>query len=77
MALTKIRRAGQVVYKHVKRGLREVDAIVHKAALVYSLTHPLLQQSFDTSALDAGLLDGYEKYQNARQLPIKSDSIVN
>ena len=77
MALTNLRRAGRVVYKHVKRGLREVDAIVHEAALVYSLTHPLLQQSFDTRALDAGLLDGYEKYQTARQLAIKTDSIVN
>ena len=77
MALTNIRRAGHVVYKHVKRGLREVDAIVHKAASVYSLTHPLLQQSFDTRALDAGLLDGYEKYQAARQFAIKTDSIVN
>ena len=77
MALTNFRRAGQVVYKYVKRGLREVDAIVHKAALVYSLTHPLLQQSFDTRALDAGLLDGYEKYQTARQFAIKTDSIVN
>ena len=77
MALTNLRRAGHTIYKHVKRGLRDVDAIVHKAALVYSLTHPLLQQSFDTRALDAGLLDGYEKYQNARQLLIKTDSIVN
>ena len=77
MALTHIRQAGHTVYKHVKRGLRGVDAIVQKAALVYSLTHPLLKQSFDTRALDAGLLDGYEKYQNARQLIIKTDSIVN
>ena len=77
MALVNLRRAGHVVYKHVRRGLREVDAIVHKAALVYSLTHPLLQQSFDTRALDAGLLDGYEKYQAARQFAIKTDSIVN
>ena len=77
MALTHIRQAGQSVYKHVKRGLRGVDAIVQKAALVYSLTHPLLKQSFDTRALDAGLLDGYEKYQNARQLSSKIDAIVN
>ena len=77
MALTNFRRAGRAVYRHVKRGLREVDGIVHKAALVYSLTHPLLQQSFDTRALDAGLLDGYEKYQTARELAIKTDRIVN
>ena len=77
MAPTHIRQAGHTVYKHVKRGLRGVDAIVHKAAFVYSLTHPLLQQSFDTRALDAGLLDGYEKYQTARQFAIKTDSIVN
>ena len=77
MALTNLRRAGHVIYKHVKRGLREVDGIVHKAALVYSLTHPLLQQSFDTRALDAGLLDGYEKYQTARQLAAKTDGVIN
>ena len=77
MALTNFRRAGRAVYRHVKRGLREVDGIVHKAAMVYTLTHPLLQQSFDTRALDAGLLDGYEKYQTAREFAIKTDSIVN
>jgi len=77
MALTKIRQAGRSVYKHVKEGLRGVDAIVHQAALVYSLTHPLLRQSFDTRALDAGLMDGYEKYQSARQLSHKIDALVN
>ena len=77
MALTKIRQAGRSVYRHVKEGLRGVDSIVHKAALVYSLTHPLLRQSFDTRALDAGLMDGYEKYQSARQLSHKIDAIVN
>jgi len=77
MALTKILQAGRSVYKHVKQGLRGVDAIVQKAALVYSITHPLLRQSFDTRALDAGLMDGYEKYQSARQLSSKIDAIVN
>ena len=77
MSLSGFRRTGHAVYRHVKRGLREVDAIVHKAALVYSLTHPLLQQAFDTRALNNGLLDGYEKYQTARELAIKTDSIVN
>ena len=77
MSLSSFRRTGHAVYRHVKRGLREVDAIVHKAALVYSLTHPLLQQAFDTRALDSGLLDSYEKYQTARELAIKTDRIVN
>ena len=77
MALTKIRQAGRSVYKHVKQGLGGVDAIVQKAALVYSITHPLLRQSFDTRALDAGLMDGYEKYQSARQLSHKIDALVN
>jgi hypothetical protein len=77
MSLSSFRRTGHAVYRHVKRGLREVDSIVHKAALVYSLTHPLLQQAFDTSALDSGLLDSYEKYQTARELASKTDRIVN
>ena len=77
MALTKIRQAGRNVYRHVKQGMRTVDAIVHKAAMVYTLTHPLLRQAYDTRALDAGLMDGYEKYQSARQLSSQIDAIVN
>ena len=77
MALTKIRQAGRSVYRHVKQGMRTVDAIVHKAAMVYTLTHPLIRQAYDTRALDAGLLDGYEKYQSARQLTSQIDAIVN
>ena len=59
MALAKIRQAGRTVYRHVKEGMRSVDAIVHKAAMLYTLTHPLIRQAYDTRALDAGLLDGY------------------
>ena len=77
MALAKIRQAGRTVYCHVKEGLRFVDAIVHKAAMVYTLTHPLIRQAYDTRALDAGLLDGYAKYEQARQLSSEIDGIVN
>ena len=77
MALAKIRQAGRAAYRHVKEGMRSVDSIIHKAALVYSLTHPLIRQACDTRALDAGLLDGYEKYQMARQLTSQIDTIVN
>ena len=77
MALTKIRQAGRSVYRHVKEGLRSVDAIIHKTAMVYTLTHPLIRQAFDTRNLDAGLLDGYAKYQSARQLSHEIDAIVN
>ena len=57
--------------------MRGVDAIVHKTAMLYTLTHPLIRQAFDTRALDAGLMDGYEKYQSARQLSHKIDALVN
>ena len=57
--------------------MRHVDSVIHKAALVYSLTHPLIRQAYDTRALDAGLLDGYAKYQQARQLSSKIDGIIN
>jgi len=77
MALAKIRQAGRAAYRHVKEGMRSVDSIIHKAALVYSLTHPLIRQAYDTRALDAGLLDGYAKYQQARQLTSQIDTIVN
>jgi len=77
MALTKIRQDGRNVYRHVKQGMRSVDAIIHKAAMVYTLTHPLIRQAYDTRALDAGLMDGYEKYQSARQLTSQIDAIVN
>jgi len=61
----------------VKEGMKSVDAIIHKAALVYSLTHPLIRQAYDTRALDAGLLDGYAKYQQARQRTSHIDTLVN
>ena len=77
MGLAKVRQAGRRVYHHVKEGMKSVDAILHKAALVYSLTHPLIGQAYDTRALDAGLLDGYAKYQQARQLTSQPDTIVN
>ena len=77
MALTKLRQAGRSVYRHVKQGMRTVDAIVHKAAMVHTLTHPLIRQAYDTRALDVGLMDGYEKYQSARQLTSQIDAIVN
>ena len=77
MALAKIRQAGRTIYRHAKEGMRTVDAIVHKATMVYTLTHPLIRQAYDTRALDAGLMDGYTKYQQARTLSANIDSIVN
>jgi len=77
MALTRIRHAGRTVYHHVKEGMKTVDAIVHKAAMVYTLTHPLIRQAYDTRSIDAGLMDGYVKYQQARQLTSQIDGIVN
>ena len=77
MGLAKVRQVGRHVYHHVKEGMKSVDAIIHKAALVFSLTHPLIRQAYDTRALDAGLLDGYAKHQQARQLTSQIDTIVN
>jgi len=77
MGLAKVRQAGSRAYQHLKDGMRHVDSVIHKAALVYSLTHPLIRQAYDTRALDAGLLDGYAKYQQARQLSSKIDGIIN
>ena len=54
-----------------------MDAIIHKAALVYTLTHPLIRQAYDTRAFDSSLMDGYEKYQKARQFSAKIDRIIN
>ena len=76
MSLSKVRKASRTAHRHVKDGLWVASAVVEKAALVYSLTHPLLQQAFDTRALDSGPLDGYEKYQTMRELAIKTDGIV-
>ena len=77
MGLSKVRQVGRKVYNHVAEGLRTVDAIIHKTALVYSLTHPLIRQAFDARALDSGLMDGYEKYQRARQLSSEIGRIIN
>ena len=76
MTLAKVRRAGRAVYNQVKDGLHTVDAIIHKAALVYTLTHPLIRQAFDTRPMDEHLMDGYMKYQAARQLGSKIDRMV-
>ena len=77
MGLAKVRQAGSRVYQHLKEGMRSVGSIIHKAALVYSLTHPLIRQAYEPRQLDAGLLDGYAKYQQARQLTSQIDTIVN
>ena len=77
MGLSKVRQAGRKAYHHVAEGLSTVDAIIQKTALVYTLTHPLIRQAFDTRALDSGLMDGYEKYQRARQLSSEIGRIIN
>ena len=78
MGLSKVRQVGRKVIQHVvSEGLRTVDAIIHKTALVHSLTHPLIRQAYDTRALDRGLLGGYEKYQRARQLSSEIGRIMN
>ena len=77
MGLAKAQQAGRRFYGHMRNGLHTVDAIIHKAAHVYSLAQPLLRQSYDTRILDSNLLDGYVKYQQARQLTQNIDRIVN
>ena len=77
MRLSNVRKAGRVAYRHVSDGLRAAGEIVEKTAHVYSLTHPLLRQSFDTRKLDEGLMDAYHAYQKSRQLASQIDAIVN
>ena len=72
-----LRQTSRNIYRHVKDGMKTVDAIVHKAALVYSLTHPLLRQAYDTRTIDSNLMDGCTKYQQARQFGSQIDSIIN
>ena len=72
-----LRQTSRNIYRHVKDGMRTVDAIVHKAALVYSLTHPLLNQAYDTRAIDSNLMDSYTKYQQARAVGSQIDRIIN
>ena len=72
-----LRQTSRKIYHHVRDGMRTVDAIVHKAALVYSLTHPLLNQAYDTRAIDSNLMDGYTKYQQARQFTSQIEGIIN
>ena len=76
MTLARVHRAGRAVYHHVRDGLHTVDAIIHKAAMVYTLTHPLIRQAYDTRPMDEHLMDGYTKYQQARQLVSKIHGIV-
>ena len=76
MTLARVQRAGRTVYHHVRDGLHTVDAIIHKAAMVYTLTHPLIRQAYDTRPMDANLLAGYTQYQQARQLGAKIHAIV-
>ena len=77
MTLTKICQAGRSAYHHVKQGLKSVDAVVHKAAMVYSLAQPLLRTAYDTRSIDAGLMDGYVQYQKAREFTNQISSIIN
>jgi len=77
MSLSKVRKAGRTAYRHVKDGLRVASEAIEKAALVYSLTHPLLRQSFDTRELDKSLLASYASNQKSRELAQQIDAIVN
>ena len=77
MRLSKVRKAGRTAYRHVKDGLRVASVAVEKAALVYSLTHPLLRQSFDTRELDKSLIARYASYQGSRELAQQIDASVN
>ena len=77
MGLPKVRKAGRTAYRHVRDGLRVAGEAVEKAALVYSFTHPLLRQSFDTRELDKSLIAGYASYQKSRELAQQIDAIVN
>jgi len=72
-----LRQTSRKIYHHVRDGMRTVDAIVHKAALVYSLTHPLVNQAYDTRAIDSNLMDSYTKYQQARAVGSQIDRIIN
>ena len=72
-----LRQTSRKIYHHVRDGMRTVDAIVHKAALVYSLTHPLLNQAYDTRAIDSNLMDTYTKYQQAGAVGSQIDRIIN
>ena len=77
MSLSKVRKAGRSAYRQVKNGLLFAGEAVEKATLVYSLTHPLLTQSFDTRELDKNLMASYASYQRSRQLAQQIDAIVN
>ena len=77
MTLSKVRKVRRTAYRHVKDGLWFAGEAVEKAALVYSLTHPLLMQSSDTRELDKNLTAGYASYQKSRQLAHQIDAIVN
>ena len=77
MGLSRVRERGRQAYHHLSEGLRTVDSAIQKTALVYTLTHPLLRQSFDTRAFDHSLMSGYEKYQQARQLTSQIGGIIN
>ena len=72
-----LRQTSRKLYHHVREGLKTVDGVIHKAALTYSLIRPLLNQAYDTRAIDSNLMDGYMKYQQARAVGTKIDDIVN
>ena len=72
-----LRQTSRKSYHHVREGLKTVDGVIHKAALIYSLTRPLLNQAYDTRIVDSNLMDGYMKYQQARAVGTKIHNIVN
>ena len=72
-----LRQTSRKLYHHVREGLKTVDGVIHKAALIYSLTRPLLNQAYDTRIVDSNLMDGYMEYQQARAVGTKIDDIVN
>ena len=77
MGLSRFQGYGRHAYQHLFEGLRTIDSAIQKTALIYTLTDPLLRQSFDTRAFDHSLMAGFEKYQQARQLTSQIGGIIN
>jgi len=73
----RIQRKVKDAYNRLSDGLRTVSSIIEKSAHVYSLTQPLLRQSFDTRALDDWLMAAHAKYQHSRQFAHQLDAVVN
>jgi len=73
-----IRRYGQRAYETARHTATHLDNFVQNSAKVYGhIVQPILNsQGYNTSAVDANLMDAYDKYSHMKTQAYKFDHLL-